>query len=248
MISCVLQGGLGNQMFQIASTIGFASDNNDKACFDLTYSNTIFQGKPSVTYKDNIYKKICHSENRKFEKIFHEPKFSYSEIPYTPNLLLNGYFQSEKYFVNHKDLIINLFDLPYDMIKKPVNNLTSVHIRRGDYLKPNDYHNVLDMDYYNKSFKLMGDSNFIFFSDDIDWVKQNFVGENFYYSQYNDEVLDLTLMSICDHNIIANSSFSWWGAYLNKNTNKRVISPSKWFGLNGPKDIQDVIPENWIKI
>lgn len=248
MTSCVLQGGLGNQMFQIASTTGFALDNGDHACFDLTFSNTPLQGNQSIKYKDNIYKKICHSNLRKFDKVFHEPKFSYSEIPYTPNLLLNGYFQSEKYFVNHKDLILNLFELPYNLVEKPIKSSTSVHIRRGDYLKLNDYHHVLDLEYYHKSIELIGEGDFIFFSDDMEWVRKNFIGDNFYYSQYDNEILDLTLMSICDNNIIANSSFSWWGAYLNKNINKKVISPSRWFGKMGPKDIQDIIPENWIKL
>lgn len=248
MISCVLQGGLGNQMFQIASTIGFALDNNDQACFDFTYSNTILQGNSSLTYKDNVYKKICHSNNKKFDKIFYEPNFSYTKIPYSPNLLLNGYFQSEKYFVNHKDTIIKLFDLPTDQVQKPTDNLTSIHIRRGDYVKFDDYHSVLDIEYYNKSIELIGGGSFIFFSDDIEWVKQNFVRDNFYYSQCNNEILDLSLMSVCDNNIIANSSFSWWGAYLNRNINKKVVAPSQWFGPRGPKDTQDVIPENWIKI
>jgi hypothetical protein len=248
MISCVLQGGLGNQMFQIAATTGFAFDNNDQACFNLNFSNTILQGNPSHFYRENIYKNICYSENLTFDNAYHEPKFSYTEIPYQPNLLLNGYFQSEKYFINHKDLIINLFELPIEFVKKPISNLTSVHIRRGDYVKLNDYHSLLDIEYYNKSIELIGDGSFIFFSDDIEWVKQNFIGGNFYYSQYDNEILDLSLMSICDNNIIANSSFSWWGAYLNKNNDKKVIAPSQWFGPRGPKDTQDITPENWIKI
>ena len=82
----------------------------------------------------------------------------------------------------------------------------------------------------------------------MSWVKENFIGDNFFYSQYDNEILDLSLMSICDNNIISNSSFSWWGAYLNKNKNKTVIAPNQWFGPNGPKDTQDIIPENWIKL
>ena len=248
MISCFLQGGLGNQMFQIASTIGFALDNHDTACFNLNECNTILQGNPSSYYKENIFKKICHSEEKNFNIVYNEPKFSYSEIQYYPNLYLIGYFQSEKYFSNHKNYIQNIFELPINLVKKPIDNLTSVHIRRGDYVRLNDYHSLCDIEYYKKSIDLIDGGNFIFFSDDMDWVKNNFIGNNFFYSEYNNEILDLSLMSICDNNIIANSSFSWWGAYLNKNENKKVIAPSKWFGPKGPTDTQDIIPENWIKI
>jgi hypothetical protein len=95
---------------------------------------------------------------------------------------------------------------------------------------------------------LIGDSTFIFISDDINWVKENFKGDNIIYSPFKSDIDDLTLMVKCDNNIIANSSFSWWGAYLNKNENKKIIAPKEWFGPNGPKDTQDIIPENWLKI
>lgn len=90
------------------------------------------------------------------------------------------------------------------------------------------------------------DSNFIFVSDDMNWVRDNFKGDNIWYSPFN-EIGDLQLMILSDNNIIANSSFSWWGAYLNKNT-KKNISPKIWFGPDGPKEIQDIIPEHWVKL
>jgi hypothetical protein len=95
---------------------------------------------------------------------------------------------------------------------------------------------------------MMGDVDFIFVSDDMNWVKENFKGNNIFYSDNSEEILDLTLMSICDNNIIANSSFSWWGAFLNENPNKKVIAPSKWFGPEGPSDTQDIYPTEWITI
>jgi hypothetical protein len=91
----------------------------------------------------------------------------------------------------------------------------------------------------------IGDFTPIFISDDKKWCYDNFHG---FISPFNDELEDLMLMSNCSHNIIANSSFSWWGAYLNQNIDKVVIGPKKWFGINGPQDEGDIIPHNWIKI
>jgi hypothetical protein len=246
MISCNLQGGLGNQMFQIAATIALSLRNNDKSCFNFSTCNTPLQGNPSNKYKDTIFSKICNQPFFFSEKQYFEPKFSYTEISYHNNLLLNGYFQSEKYFEDFKDNIIDTFVIS-DIVKKPINNLTSVHIRRGDYLNLQHFHSICDISYYKKAMDTIG-GNFLFFSDDMEWVRENFQGDNIFYSQNNDEVLDLSLMTLCDNNIIANSSFSWWGAYLNQNSNKIVISPKEWFGPKGPKDIQDILPENWVKI
>jgi hypothetical protein len=248
MISCHLQGGLGNQMFQIAATVSLAIDNSDQACFNFSNCETRLQGKPSYFYENNIFKKICNNKNISFLSYYSEPKFSFTEIIYTSNMQLFGYFQSEKYFINNKKTIKNLFDLEIEKVSKPSNNVTSVHIRRGDYIRLDQYHRVLGIEYYKKAIETIGTGDFLFFSDDMSWVKENFIGNNFYYSHYNDDLLDLSLMSICDNHIIANSSFSWWGAYLNKNENKKVIAPSDWFGPIGPKDTQDLLPENWIKI
>jgi hypothetical protein len=246
MISSKLQGGLGNQMFQIAAAHALSLRNDDIAYFDLSTCYTPLQGKESLNYSNNIFSKINNNKNLKFENVYIEPKFSYDEIPFKDNLLLNGFFQSEKYFLDYKQEIIDLFVLPIDKIVKPINDLTSVHIRRGDYLKLQDYHTILPIEYYNKAMtKIKG--NFIFFSDDMDWVKKNFKGDNIYYSDNDDELLDLALMSICDNNIIANSSFSWWGAYLNKNA-KMVIAPKTWFGPNGPKDTENILPKDWLSI
>jgi len=94
----------------------------------------------------------------------------------------------------------------------------------------------------------IGDFKPIFISDDKDWCKETFKDIDCLISPFNDEIEDLILMINCKHNIIANSSFSWWGAYLNQNHDKIVVGPKKWFGLAGPQDQQDIIPKNWIKI
>jgi hypothetical protein len=255
MISCNLQGGLGNQLFQIAASSSLAIDNNDEFAFNFKSCYTPNQGNPSIKYVNTIFKKFKSYDSYNFNSIYHEPSFSYKKIPYSKNLLLNGYFQSEKYFINNfnkikelitlspKEKIIN--SLGIDLVNE---NITSVHIRRGDYLKFKDYHLVCGVDYYNNAIKKIDSDKFIFLSDDIDWVKSNFISDNFYYSNLTDELDDLTLMSLCKNNIISNSSFSWWGAYLNDNKNKVIISPKKWFGESGPSDTQDVIPNGWNSI
>jgi TFIIF-interacting CTD phosphatase-like protein len=88
--------------------------------------------------------------------------------------------------------------------------------------------------------------SFLFISDDIEFVKQNY--PNSYYSIFNDEMIDLILMSLCDHNIIANSTFSWWSAWLNKNNNKTVVGPKKWFSDQSDIDSKNIIPKSWIQI
>lgn len=269
MITTYLQGGLGNQMFQIAATYSQAKKNKDRAVFNLENSHTPLQGKNSSKYQKTIFKEfenlsgvynICN-------KTFQQPTHAYCEIPYETNQQLQGFFQSEKFFVNIKEEIINIFRKgisngypnQWDEIKKELSDLrndlnkpiVSIHIRRGDYLKFKGIHDTCSVDYYNQAMEVMrkkiGDFHAYFISDDINWCT-NIFGNHGNFSKYTDEVDDLILMINCDHNIIANSSFSWWGAYLNENDDKVVIGPTKWFGPRGPKDQQDIIPEKWIKI
>jgi len=252
MISCNLQGGLGNQMFQIAATVSLALSNDDTYSFNFHQCYTPNQGNQSIKYIDNIFKNIPNHNNYEFEKKYNEPKFSFSNIPYEKNLLLNGYFQSEKYFKNNINDIKKLFFISDKNIKVisskyDIKNLTCVHIRRGDYLKFKDFHFTCDLNYYQKAIELINDTKFIFVSDDMDWVKLNFKSDNFLYSDFDDEILDFTLITMCKNVIISNSSFSWWGSYLNDN-NGKIITPKKWFGPTGPKDTQDIIPNEWVSI
>lgn len=258
MITCRLTGGLGNQLFQIAATHALALRNNDTAVFNLELCHTPLQGNPSSKYKNNIFSKIKDIKNIEYDVLYNEPKFSYNQLPYYNSLLLNGYFQSEKYFEDCKEDIKKLFELPTDSKNKVkeffnwwgINDkpITSIHIRRGDYLKNPSFHPICSIDYYEKAMESIGDSYFVIISDDMDWVKKNFRGKHIIYSTFDNEIDDLTLMTLCDNNIIANSSFSWWGAYLNPNKNKKVIAPKEWFGPKGPKDIADIIPDTWVII
>jgi len=262
MISCDLQGGLSNQLFQIAATYALSLRNEDDYGLDFDKCYTPNQGYSSNKYKNNILSKVnkINHEEVNFKHFYNEQNFSYEELPPLKDILLNGYFQSEKYFLEYKKEIMDLFYLSSDDKKKirekfiwwgvTDKSITSIHVRRGDYLKHPKFHPVLTIDYFNEAIKNIGDSYFIVVSDDMEWVKTNIKGDNILYSDFNDEILDLTLMTMCDNNIISNSSFSWWGAWLNNNLNKIIISPkkSKWFGELGPKDTKDIIPETWIQI
>lgn len=249
MVTSSLQGGLGNQMFQISACVALALENNVDYVFDLEKCHTPNQGNPSTKYIKNIFRKIPNQKNILTQETFYEKSFAYHEIEYVKNLNLIGYFQSEKYFKPHENYIKKLFTI--ENVELPCDEkITSVHIRRGDYVSKPEYHNVLDKKYYESAIDFIGEGSFIFFSDDMPWVKENFKSKNYIYSDCDDEISDFYMMSKCDNNIISNSSFSWWAAYLNKNLNKKIVTPKheKWFGVNGPKDTQDLIPIEWIQI
>ena len=124
-----------------------------------------------------------------------------------------------------------------------------MHIRRTDYTTSNGYHPVQTVEYYKKALEIIGEYDKLFiFSDDIEWCRNNLKFDNMIFIEGNTDIEDLYLISLCKHNIIANSSFSWWGAWLNKNPNKKVIAPSKWFGDMANLNESDIVPEGWIRI
>lgn len=249
-------GGIGNQMFQIAAASSLAIENSDEAIFNFESCFTPLQGNGSLKYSNNIFKNIKNSKNIIIDQVYNETSHSYNKIPYSKNLLIKGYFQSEKYFAQNKNKIADLFYINDEDVKilthqynfLDLSQTVSIHIRRGDYLNFPDIHPVCEAEYYNKAMENFPNKNFIFISDDIKWAKENFKGDRIYFSNNNSEILDLTLQTICSDNIIANSSFSWWAAYLNKNQNKKIIAPLKWFGKNGPSEQNDITPYNWIRL
>lgn len=232
MVTAKQYGGLGNRLFQRAAAIGYGVEH-DKIWIFAPVKNTPF-------------------------KLHKESSHSFTKIPeYRANLIvLDGYFQSEKYFAHCREKILKEFGFKWELHK----GWCSVHVRRGDYLKYPDKHPVVTATYLNKAINYIishGINQFIFFSDDIDWCRSYVqVGEwddhiTIRYSEGLSETADLELMSCCEHNIISNSTFSWWGAWLNQNPDKIVVSPSKdnWFGPgNDNLDTTDIIPDSWIQI
>ena len=262
------QGGICNVMFKLSAAISLALDNN----VDYIFSNeflrpiSIETPKPGFdpdysVYKDNLLRNITFIDKLPLPYRVHvEPiTFNYGQIKYNigENLLIEGYFQSEKYFINNKDYIINLFK-PTRNIKQiilerlpNVQNSVSIHIRRGDYLSSPNYHPQQSIEYYMSAINLIGlDRNYLIFSDDLNGIKGMFdFLPNKEFVSLGKDYLDLYSMSMCEHNIISNSTFGWWGAYLNENKNKKIIGPINWFGPSATYlNSSDILPNNWIKI
>ncbi len=201
-------------------------------------------------------------------KVLSDKVFEKEDNLYEPELLefkgdryYEGYFQDEEYFIQHRDEILQAFTLkaPLDdanakMLEKIKNtNSVSLHMRRGDYLVLQETFGLCTLKYYKNAIEYMASKtenpHFFLFSDDIEWVRENLkinypctiVDINTPQTGF----FDLELMKNCKHNIIANSSFSWWGAWLNKNPDRIIIAPKTWF-LKG--DRTNIVPKNWVKL
>jgi len=255
--------GLGNQMFGVAAALSHAEDNNIKAVFPCLLDRNRYG-----SYCDNIFRNLnIENPPAPVQNFYKEPKFSFSKIPKKQNMVIEGYFQSERYFAHNRDLILKTFTLPYK-IESYLNfkyskilslkNTVSVHIRRGDYLTNfKGCFEILDNEYYSRAFNCFDkESVFVFFGEhekDSIYFKENFNLKNSFFI-HDDDIIDLFLMSKLKNNIIANSSFSWWGAWLNQNKEKKVVAPQKWFGKDNPsfknsdKITVDLIPKEWIRL
>ena len=125
---------------------------------------------------------------------------------------------------------------------------TAIHVRHGDYAKYKDVHPPCTMEYYNEAIsQLPKDSKFLVISDTMEWCRENFKGDQFYFvdSSFQQDYMDFYLMCRCENNIIANSTFSWWAAWLNNNENKRVLFPKRWFGEKVDYSTADLTPPMW---
>lgn len=252
IVSSLLQGGLGNQLFQISAALSLSKELNIDTAFNLSSCLFNIQNNKIKKYQDNIFSKLSLTEDKKIFNnltIYNEPGFYYVKLPLQSNLLLNGYFQSEKYFILNKNYIQQIFSENSNVkiyINKKYSHINfkesvSIHVRRGDYLKFPDIHPVCTKEYYNNSLKLINNyKNLLIFSDDIEWCKENLKYDNCVYITGEEDFIDMYIMARCRDNIIANSSFSWWGSWLNNNPDKIVVAPSKWFGKNGPKHFEDL--------
>jgi len=240
MITSFLQGGLGNQMFQISNTIAESKKYGVKYKF-MPQAYTPMQAFQPSKYANNIFRNI---------------DLSMTQDEYANSLVFNGYFQSVKYFKEIEEEIREIFSPSSDFFNKiyqsypdlSCNGTLSIHIRRGDYLTISDILPVVDISYVNKAIEIIGDYSKVFiFSDDKAWAKENFNNIDFIIVEDLEDYEELWMMSLCMNNIISNSTFSWWGSFLNMNLSKKVIAPSLWTGPKGP-NIDEIYLDNFIKV
>jgi len=292
MISCVIVGGLGNQLFQIFATISYAIRHRHK--FIFVYTDTVavnrktywnnFLSSLKIFTTANLIHRVSKNDIDNMETIW-EIDFKYNEIPGMSNdkiFKFQGYFQSYKYFEKEQDQIYSLIRL--DKHKESIRNevgdllngstIISMHFRLGDYKKLQGIHPVMPPIYFRDALSKIiemgniSNARVIYFNEKedneivngfINYLDSHFKNNGncrLEFVKVDDNIPDwkqMLLMSCCHHNIIANSTFSWWGAYLNSNTEKIVCYPSLWFGelmtvYSGYKDTVDLFPPNWIKI
>ncbi|MET4083633.1 hypothetical protein ABIB40_003605 [Pedobacter sp. UYP30] len=283
MIIVKLQGGLGNQMFQYATAKSVASHSKvyldtsfleQKTQSNESFTNrklalSIFENinlnkasklltwllKNKYPLKNIISQRIVSVYQSELNEWidFKSLKFSH--------LYMDGYFQNENYFSEIRDQLLTDFSFQQvseanTAVEKKISsdtNAVSIHIRRGDYLKPaiNAFHGLLPISYYQSAIKMIEETNnnvhYYIFSDEPDWCRQNFKFLKNFTIVSNEHIKDwedMYLMSICKHNIIANSSYSWWAAWLNNNPDKKIIAPKNWFA----KTPIDIVPKEWTKI
>ncbi|WP_245745003.1 alpha-1,2-fucosyltransferase [Flavobacterium frigoris] len=218
------------------------------------------------------FNQVRHNYGLNYPKVFVETYLGYHNtvLQLKSPIYLDGYFQSYHYFEGYESFVKDLFsfstmnlDEKNKKILTEINNseTVSVHIRRGDYVNDKltqQFHGNCSKEYYLEAIHRMEQKSkgltYVFFSDDIDWVKEEyanllvkklFVDEN----KGSESWKDMFLMTYCSHNIIANSSFSWWGAWLNSFSEKTVIAPKKWFlNTDANEKTKDLIPESWLRI
>lgn len=253
-------GQLGNQMFQYAATKGIARHKG--------YQFTIPQHSQAI--RDNLGNILrvelfdvfnIQPDDTAFlqaNSLHQEKGFNFDEELFEncpDGVCLLGYFQTEKYFKHIANDIKKDFAFKKEFvdaceeIKPMFDNPIALHIRRGDFLINSANHYNLSLSYYENALKQFdSDRQVVIFSDDTKWCKEQelFSGDRFLVSESGSSYVDLCLMTMCSDYITANSTFSWWGAWLSQNPNKTVVYPDKWFGPNNAdKSIKDLFPEEW---
>ena len=271
MLSCQLMGGLGNQLFQIFTTISYAirSDNS------FVFPNVLWLDVKRHTYWRTLLTNLSPflRSSIDFPITIREREFKYNDIgPYinkNTNSCISGYFQSYKYFQDNYNLVYDIVGIDKFREKfaskiDKTNDTISLHFRLGDYKGIEHVHPIMPYKYYYDSLQMIHErkpANYtvLFFCEEQDiFCVTNTVDRlildfpSFNFMRASNELEDweqMLMMSCCSHNIIANSSFSWWGAYFNTSPDKIVCYPSLWFGpqLSG-HDTCDLCPDTWTKI
>jgi len=267
-----IQGGLGNQLFCYAFAYALAKMNNANLVIDLyEYERGYFReyqlNRLCVEYKKKynyhvpkltiaIRNHFYYSEAKCYEE---KEQYFYDETVWgTKKTVFRGFWQNERYFTNYKSEIINTFRLRNSadiaclnqaVSLLPKGNTVAVHVRRGDYV---ELGRSIGREYYSNAFdeaeRRIENALYVYFSDDIEWIKDNLPVDNQHMifrevCDINDDLIELFVMSNCRHQVIANSTYSWWAAYLNQNKEKQVFVPNlEWLVERG------FFLEEWIKV
>lgn len=253
LITCHFMGGLGNQLFEAAHALSQGWKYNRPTVF-FPRSYTPGQGRGTENYLDNIFRKLQFVENIDNLITIHEPSFEYIGVsPADGNTAFHGYFQSTKNWYGYQEKIRETFEpsaevvdhfiKKYPQLSEP--NTLSLHVRRSEYLKLSNIHPTISLEYINEALKIIGEYSTVFiFSDDHDFVKKNLNFEQSIFVDETEDFMELWLMGLCKNHIMSNSTFSWWGTFLNKNLNKKIVAPSTWFGPGGP-NAKDIYEPYW---
>ena len=292
MVTTVIKGGLGNQLFQFASAYALSQRIGQSLSLDISfYSKQSLRSykldklslPDDVSISPNNSLSILFFKNRLINRFIRRSRrFNLSKIKfnrdttylvelagrYVPlffeindkNIFMNGYYQSEDYFKEYRNTILKFYTPSYPLddefvsVLKDIQNCNSVaiHVRHGDFMKikNSSFHYILDEHYYTKAISYIqhktNNPSFFVFSDDIEWVKEHNLGiDNFKIISLhtpNADIDEMMLMKSCNHIIAANSTFSWWAAWLNNHNNAIRITPNKPYGQDR------LIPKTWIRI
>jgi len=252
-------GRFGNQMFQYAATRGIAAKHGYEWCIppgpkdDYGFDDEENQHKLFMAFKLSGLKSTqvfpaTYRKESTFE--FDTDLFENCE----DNINLYGFFQTEKYFKHIEDEIRKDFTFVDDILKPckeafGSQELIGLHIRRTDYVQKQDYHPLCTQEYYKEALsRLPKDTTVVIVSDDPDWcAKQElFAPDRFIISESGDNIIDMCILSLCKYHIIANSTFSWWGAWLANS--EKVIAPKSWFGTESDVTDVDLVPDHWERL
>lgn len=239
-----LMGRLGNNMFQIAQAFTVACE----------YNRQMVIYKPDLDYENNQYGDTIFRAFQFTDVLPENAKWGLS-WPYEDQPTeYKEYYQGSKYFEQYSEMIKTMFGPPLDFTRKILKEypwlgeerVTAISIRRGDYLNYPNIHPVVSEEYIYEAMKgLPTNQRILVFSDDLPWCRENL--------KFDFEIIDtgyfdtnLWVMSMCDDFLISNSTYSWWGAYLSRQTNKTVIAPYAWFANREPDTWQDIYCEGWV--
>ena len=258
MITAELQGGIGNQLFQIAATYALSRELNRDMAFKRNQFSGCRQGSHPSKYYTNLFQKIKFIDSLPPAAVIKERGFAYHPLLddvarlNVGTVCISGFFQSESYFKKYSSEIKDLFTPKEGIISylerntdvfvrfpelKERNNCAFLGIRRGDYITYADFHNPCGMTYYNAAMKSVPADRYYILTDDFQWAKRKFIGEQFRFLEISDDLHQLLASTLFNKYIISNSTFYWWGSFLSIYDSPRIVAPDKW--IHGSKALKD---------